>query len=121
MLDEPDAIRASVEDMPFAVHLAGKNGEQRRCSMTRAHVQGDSGLGGKMDMMPLHLEQALFANGIEEPCRGAMIEQFGRRLWCILQFNFNRMPLACPDTQAIGTELKALLRIRRDDVFQVCS
>lgn len=119
MIDEPDTVGAAVEDVAFAVHLAGQDRQQHRFPMSCTDFESHLRLRGKMHMMAIHFEQALGADGFEETSRGAVVEEFGRLLWSILQLNLDRMPLTRPDAQPIGTELEPLLRVRDDDMLQI--
>lgn len=119
MIDEPDAVGAAAKDMAFAMHLTGEDGEQHRLSMSCANLQRHPCLGGEVDVVTPHLDQTFFADGVEETCRGAVVEELRRLLWRILQLDLDRMPLTRPNATSIRAEFEALLRVRDDDMLQL--
>ncbi len=65
------------------------------------YLHGHRSFRRKMHIVTLHPLQALTPDGIYESCRSAMIQIFRRRLRLVFELHFERMSLACADTQAV--------------------
>jgi hypothetical protein len=62
-------------------------------------------------MPPGTFYQSQLLYGIEEPCCGPVVKDFGWLFRRVLKVHFNAVTLGCPDSLAIFGELKTLLVI----------
>ena len=74
MIHQPHAVGRPTKHVAGLVHFLGPNDQQHRLAVAATDLQRDFCLGRKVNIMPFHAKQAVYANGIEESRGGAVIQ-----------------------------------------------
>ena len=121
MLHEPDAVCAVEKNVPGGMHLRCQYGQQHWFSAPCADFERHLDLGGEVDVMPLHLQESLRSDGIEESHRRSVVKPRGRLHRRILQLHLDGMPLTGANPCTFRAELETLLHVRCDDMLEITS
>lgn len=113
-IHEPDAVLAPIKYVTGMVHRIRVHFEYHWLTVPCPNPMRGFCIRGEMHMMAIHLAQAALKNRYYASRACAMIQDRGRRNRRQFQFDFNGMPLTCPNPCAVLGKGEPLLVVFSD-------
>jgi hypothetical protein len=109
VIDKPNAISRAEKRIPFGSHLRGVHDEDQGFSVSLPNLVRCRGIGGKVNVVPCHLTNAIPEDGVEVSLGRSVEEFIWGCQWLKLKFNFCRVSLVSSNLGSCFIEGESLL------------
>ena len=108
----PDPILGTIEPEPISYHRSRIDEKDDRTPVPPANTQRRGDIGREMNVVALHLLQAITTYCGNRVFACAVIKDIGRCRWLKLQVYRHAVPLICTDAQPVSSKATRCLSLR---------